>query len=187
MNFDTTFPHEYDWEVLRELPPNATPFCFSGGGSLAAGSGSILKCVPTRGADWIAIFSPGRDYRRAANGIFATSDAQSCCVVANGIAYSGQAGEPTSWAPLGIYPVVEVVAAPIANLVLLITPWSIGALSGAELIWTTRRLGLEGLKINEIDATQIRGEAVVEQDGIPFSIRTHDGVSIGGFGDPTSS
>jgi hypothetical protein len=79
--------------------------------------------------------------------------------------------------------VCSVVPVRHHGLLLLATPWSISALGGRETTWTTRRIAVEGLRLDEIDEGWLRGVADPEDDEPrDFAVELSSGRVVGGAG-----
>lgn len=80
-------------------------------------------------------------------------------------------------------PVLSVEQIVAAALLLLTTPWSSTAVGAEGPLWSTPRIAVEGIRIDEIDGGWLRGVADPEDDEPrDFAIDLRNGEVVGGAG-----
>jgi hypothetical protein len=102
----------------------------------------------------------------AVSGSFLTPNPRRLCVIERGAAVLIDVDDVTSWQRIGsLEPIVEVGSFPEAGLLLLVTPWSVVAVDGNGVRWTSRRLSVEGLRLDAADDNGVRCTADPGDEG----------------------
>lgn len=115
---------------------------------------------------WVGIARAGvRSLRGALSGAFSTPNPSRICVVARGDAYLIDVVAPERYQTIDTAgPVLEVRALIKQNLLLLVTPWTITAVGEHGVCWRTRRLAIEGVRLDEADGNWLAGVADPDSD-----------------------
>jgi hypothetical protein len=93
-------------------------------------------------------------------GVHATPGRNRVLVVARGDAYLIDVGKPALYKAIATGgPVVAVKAITRENVLLLATPWTITGIGSDGVLWTTRRLAIDGLRLDESQDGLVAGVA----------------------------
>jgi hypothetical protein len=156
---DTTFPHSYECELLRETPRIALAQHYYPGASTQGGRDGILAEVrPENGEPWLGTFASGQIAPKGASGIFTTPDPHRLCVVAAGAGYIVTAAAPANWEPVRATPIIDVRPIRAQGLIVFANFTELVAYGAAGIKWRTKRLTWDNLKITEVTDTFIKGK-----------------------------
>jgi hypothetical protein len=150
-----------------------------------AGSRVITVAVePWSEPAWTATFAAPDPGVRALTALLGTPSPTGLCVVERGTAFLGDVLDPSA------FPVVEtdgpIVGAEeltTEGLLLLLTPWAITAVDRSGKRWTTVRIAIDGLRVDEAGDGWARG--VADPDGDEprdFALDLTTGEVVGGAG-----
>jgi hypothetical protein len=185
MNLDLTFTHQYEIEVVSELPSGAGEqkrFYFPGGVEEGGRDGLLIEVSPRGGESWLGIFAFGYDSPDVVTGIYTYPDSISVCVISAGQGYIVRADEPHVWEEVEAYPILDVRSIPMRQLLLFADFTEIVAYGSGGMVWKTSRLSSDGLKIIEATSDYIRGLAwdAQRQQEVGFLIDVKTGRHEGG-------
>lgn len=161
--FEAAFPHAYEVEILDSVPDTA--WTFERGGSTERGE--LIVGVRTETGDrWSGAARAGApSVRSALSGCFSTPAATSLLLVSRGDAFLVDVLEP------GEFHVVDtggpvVLVRPLVDhgLLLLGSPWIITAIDEGGRRWQTRRLSIDGIRLDEVDEVRLAGVADPDDD-----------------------
>jgi hypothetical protein len=80
-------------------------------------------------------------------------------------------------------PVVGVEQLVEESLLILLTPWSITAVDVEGVAWTSRRIAIEGLRVDEVSEGWLRGVADPDdEEPYDFAVDLRTGEVVGGAG-----
>jgi hypothetical protein len=93
-------------------------------------------------------------------GIYTTPNDNRLLVLARGDAYLIDVQDPTNYEALSTgRPVVVVKPIPRESVLLLAKPWDVTAIGQDEVLWTTGRLAIDGLRLDESQHGRVAGVA----------------------------
>ncbi len=176
-----SFPAEYEAEFIDLPGSGEADFTFTDG----RGPDRVraIAVVPTGATPWTGTFAAtDPPTRLAVSGIFATPNPTVLSAVVRGTPFLVNARRPANYELVRSGgPVVAVQQAIDDMLLLLVTPWAVAAVGSAGVAWTTRRIAIEGIRLDEIEAGWLRGVADPD-DAEPreFAIALATGDVIGG-------
>lgn len=150
-----------------------------------AGSRAIEVVVePWGGRSWSAVFAASDPGVRALTVLLGTPTPTGLCVIERGTAFLGDVLDPEGFTCVETGgPVVAAEELTGEGLLLLVTPWKITAIDQSGLRWTTERIAIEGLRVDEVDAGWIRGVADPdEEEPHDFAVNLASGEVVGGAG-----
>jgi hypothetical protein len=187
-----TFPAIWRAEILSAPPLIAPARQFTWpqpvpGEEDALARGALLLMVrPATGGSFLATCALGFRAPTALSGIWSCPRPDDILAVAGGYAYLADTLAPERPAFLTPKPVVQVLAAPEANLLLLAGFHTIAAIGAAGLLWETARLTWEGLTLGDIRDNQLHGlgwDMRTDRE-LPFAVDLRTGSHTGGAFNP---
>ena len=112
---------------------------------------------PQAGEPWVGRFGRGRMQARLGS-ILTNGPHQDWVTVAvGGTAYLVDTTDPSRWQRLPVDPVMDVRASVDLGIVVVADFVALSAFGLNGLLWETERLAYDGLRIDSVDATGIRG------------------------------
>jgi hypothetical protein len=173
------FASEFDAEIADYLA--ASPdhvFEAEGTGSRA----TLVAVEPWGEPTWTVSFAAPDPGRRALTTLLGTPSPTGLCVVARGTAFLGDVLVPEGFevvaAPGPIVSAEELVR---ERALLLVTPWAVTAVGANGVRWTTPRVAVDGLRIDEAEDGWIRGVADPDDDEPrDFAVDLATGELVGG-------
>jgi hypothetical protein len=175
------FPREYD-VFDAEASPSAPDHEFSATG---AGARSALVLIqPWAGPSWVGSFAAPEPNTPALSAFAGTPRPTGLCVIERGTAFLGDVLQPARFVALATHgPITRVAEVPAERILLLVTPWSIAAVTADGLVWSTERIAVEGLRIDEAIDGWAHGVADPDdEESRDFSVELATGRVIGGSG-----
>jgi hypothetical protein len=173
------FASEFD-VAITDYPTAPSDHVFSVEG---AGSRAITVTVePGGGPIWTAEFAAPEPGRRALSALLGTPSPTGLCVVERGTAFLGDVLHPEGFGAVStVGPVVAAEELTGEETLLLVTPWAITAVGASGVLWTTRRIAIDGLRVDEACDGWVRGVADPEGDEPrDFGLDLANGHVIGG-------
>lgn len=159
--FNLDFPHAYDLEECRELPPAVSTvkhFYFPGGSEIGGQDGLLLRIRPHEGNSWLGTFAFG-SFRNGVTGVYTCPDSESLCVISAGEGYVVNVHKPSMWVETKVYPVIDVRILRDESLLVFSDFTHMAAYGPNGHIWTTPQLSSDGLEILEVTKQYIAGRA----------------------------
>lgn len=157
-----SFKRAYYATLIDAPGAGSSDFEFSSGSS--NGLVSTLLVQPFEGPEWTGSFA-GNPSLRGVSGVFETPSPTWLCYLSRGSAFLVDVMHPSRTSILTLDgPVRSVVMAEDAGLLLLATPWSITAIGAGTERWTTRRISVESLRLDEIMDHFLLGVADSDDD-----------------------
>ena len=128
---------------------------------------------------WIGNFEPGVE---GLTGIFATPSEDIVCIVVKGQGYWVPVKSPKNYEIIPIIPIKEVKPVPGKNVMIFIDYLRIAAYGENGLLWKTKNLSWDGLKITEITQSKIKGLAwdMPNSKKVEFIVDVMTGLHEGG-------
>lgn len=182
MVIHSSFERRYDAAIVERPGVGDPIYAFAAGD---AGPRAITIMVEPWGTTtWTAEFSGPDPGRRALSGLFSTPSPDCLCVIERGTAFFGDVQNPDGFAAVDTKgPVVDVREVPSSGLLLLLTPWSITALNTRGTRWTTERIAIEAIRINEVTEGWAKGLSDPDDDEPrDFAVELSSGRVVGGAG-----
>jgi hypothetical protein len=179
------FAHEYEVELVRELPPAPgliEQFHYPGASKEVGGGDFILKVVPRQREPWLGTFSPGViDPLDPTVVSSCPHDLLTICVIAEGRAYFVKADEPTRWEEIGAG-IKDFHVIPQKRLLLFVELTRLVAYGPQGKAWATPDLSFDLLRITEISQDFVRGMAwdAPKQEEVEFFVDLETGRCEGG-------
>ena len=177
-------PFHAEWaaEVLPRAPmiaparhftwPHAVP-----GEEDALARGAMLLQVRTSSGGFLATCALGFRDPAAVTGVWSTPAPDVLLAVAGGYAYLADTRAPQRCEFLPMRPVLTVLSAPEARLLLLADSHHVLALDANGTAWRSERLSAEGLTLSGVDAGELRGlgwDMHTNRD-VPFALELRSG------------
>jgi hypothetical protein len=155
---DRSFEADYDVESLVDLP-FALDYDFHQP-DMAPKSDLLLRVTTGDGSTWTGgVRAGGPSVGSPSTGIYTTPNNR-LLAIARGDAYLIDVQDPTNYEALSTGgPVVAVKPIPRENVLLLATPWDVSAIGKDGVLWTTGRLAIDGLRLDESHGGWIAGVA----------------------------
>jgi hypothetical protein len=172
-------PRAYDVAPV-DAPGNGRTDLALGEGS---GRGTVRTLVvrPYGSPAWTGAFGVDERGGRGVSGTFGTPSPTWACVVVRGSAFLVDVLEPAASNPVRSEgPVQEVVELVDEGLLLLATAWSIIAIGPGTVLWTTRRLSVESLRLDRVADHRLHGTADPEDEARHFTVDLRTGAVTGG-------
>jgi hypothetical protein len=180
--FQTTF-------VAEEKPQSRPSISFARTPTATVKRGLVLETnlgpkmhvevVNRRGDLWVGEFEAGPG---GISGIFATPCPDDVCVVNAGYAYRVATLLPSSYEVIPSLPVKHVLRVPGKDILVFVDYIRLCALGPTGLLWQTRDLSWDGIKLLEVSGTSIRGlgwDSPGNKD-VQFVVDVETGQSQGG-------
>lgn len=166
--------------TIVDYPVGGPDHVFAAGG---AGARTVLIEVEPWGEPaWSASFAAADPGVSALTRLLGTPAPTALCVVERGTVFLGDVLDPEGFAVVETPgPVVGAEELVLDGLLLLLTPWSIAAVDADGLRWTTRRIAVEGLRVDESDGSWVRGVADPDdEEPRDFAVELTGGRVLGG-------
>lgn len=176
------FEGRYTAEVLSELPSDDERRYYYPGGSIRGGKDGTIVTVTTDGGSWVGIFEFGGHSERLLSGVWGHPNPSTVFVVSRSRGYYVNAEHPEEWGEPDAYPIMEVVPVVPMRMLLLVDLDRITAHGEVGLLWQTRKISWDGLKIVDVGPTTLNGLAhdPMAMRPVPFSVDLITGVATGG-------
>jgi hypothetical protein len=160
MQFDASFPADYECEILEELPNRVSPkWYFPGGSGLGGRGGLIVRVQPHDGEEWLGIFALGEISRLGANAVLSMPHPRQLCVVARGQGCIVEITPPREIETISMEPILEVLPAPAPGLVLMHDFSRVRAYGRDGLAWSTPAISWDDIQIREVTQHKVHGTA----------------------------
>lgn len=183
MQFDTSFPSDYECEILEELPNRVSrKWYFPGGTELGGRGGLIVSVQPHDGEEWLGIFALGDISRLGVNAVLSMPHPRRLCVVARGQGCIVEVTSPREIEAISMEPILGVVRAPASGLVLMHDFSRMRAYGYDGLAWSTPAISWDGVQVREVTQREVHGTAWDSPNKchVPFVIDLATGACRGG-------
>jgi hypothetical protein len=155
------FASEFDVAIADYSAAPDHVFSAEGAGSRAA----AVSVEPWGEPPWTAAFAGPDPGRRALTALLGTPSPTGLCVVERGTAFVGDVLEPDGFEVVATPgPVVAAEELVDEGALLLVTPWAITAVGPSGVLWTTPRIAVDGLRVDEASDGWVRGVADPDDD-----------------------
>jgi hypothetical protein len=182
------FAKNWTAEVLKTPPLIAParqyvwPRRIAGEEDALARGAMYVEVRPSGGGSYLVMAALGFKDPSMPSGLFACPDADEVCVLAGGYAYLAKAAQPEEVTLLGMKPVVEVIPATSAGLLLLVGFHTVLAWGVGGVAWETKRLSWEGVRITGVEDEVLRGLGwdMMRDVEVEFAVDLRTGEHAGG-------
>lgn len=158
MKIDLGFSHDYEVEVLDELPSGRKIYYYPGSSTQGGKDGVLVKITPLHGESWVGVFSFGEITPKGVSGVYTLPNADKLCVVSRGAGYFVSANNPADWAEVKSIPVIDVRSVLSQGIVLFANYTELIAYDSSGVKWRTERLAFDGFRIVGLTDNRLRGE-----------------------------
>jgi len=175
----TRFSRTYEAEFIREQPAlPAALWHYDKPGGKGGREGRIVRVKPRGGDPWIGVFASGR--AGGTDRLLSCPSPDWLCVVSGNRAYLVDTQDPDRWELVkGGWPVVQVIPAKEAKLLLFAGDTDIEAWGPNGIAWRSARLSLDGLRNLAVKGMMLQGEGwnpdVWEEFTLDLGSGRHDG------------
>jgi hypothetical protein len=179
---DRAFLAEFEAWRVDAPPAGEADFAFTDG------RGRSWACTvtvdPWSGPAWTATFTVDPERMTGAlSGLFRTPSLTTLCVVERGVAFLVDVLRPSDGHLVPTDgPVVGVEELVDEAYLLLLTPWTITAVTAGGAAWTSRRVALDGIRVDGVDDGWLFGVADPSDEPHGFAIDLRTGEMVGGAG-----
>ena len=175
-------------EVLKAQPLIAParqyvwPMRIAGEEDALARGALLLTVRPRDGGIYLVTCALGFSDPSVPTGVWSCPDEEEICAVAGGYAYIARASTPETCSVIALKPVVEVITAVPAELLLFVGFHRILAWGRGGVAWETERLSWEGVRVVAVEDEKIIGFGwnLVSDREVEFQIDLHTGKHAGG-------
>jgi hypothetical protein len=183
-----SFPANWSAQVLHTPPLIAParqvvwPQRVAGEEDALARGALLLMVKPTGEANFLAMCALGFRDPSLPSGVWPCPRADDLLAVAGGYAYLADTRAPETCLHLPLRPVVQIVPAPEAGLLLLAGFHTVAAIGATGLLWETARLSWEGVTLGEARAGELHGlgwDMHTDRE-VPFIVDLRTGDHTGG-------
>lgn len=156
----SAFPHDYEVEVIDELPPagDPLPFYYPGGTRQGGHDGLLVRVRSPGRPPWIGMFASGR-FGLGKPVVSSCPDVNMLCVVSARVAYFVRADEPAIWSSAPVFPIADFRPLLNKGIILLVDDTTIGAFGPSGMLWRTKQLSWDGISVTHVGEEYIEGEA----------------------------
>ncbi len=188
---DGSFDSNYCVEVLEEFPPveEIRRFYFPGASTAGGRDGLVIKVTPGQldGEPWVGVFAFGLLSPKGVSGVFTCPDPHHICVVARGAGYIVAAANPAQYELVEAEPVLGVYPVASSGLLVFADYLRLIAYGQEGLAWRTARLSWDGLQIDEVQGSWLRGKgwSSPENRHVAFAVDLRTGAHEGGASPPS--
>ncbi len=184
---DETSKTGFEYKVLTELPINTSQVVYIPNKGVDVGSdGIMVKFIPSDGAAWIGIFAFGDMLPSGECKVFLGPGEHHLTVVAKGDAYIAYPYKPSFFQMVKSCPVISAFPVPSHDLVVFHDFTEIVAYGESGLIWETKRISWDGIKISEVTDDEIIGKSwdAPNEKHVEFRVDLANGHHQGGSSPP---
>ena len=182
------FARSWTAEVLKAPPLIAPvrqyvwPMRVAGEEDALARGALLLMVRPREGGSYLVTCALGFADASLPTGVWGCPVEDEMCAVAGGYAYVARASKPEACSMVGLKPVVAVVPAVSAGLLLFVGFHRIVAWGRAGVAWETARLSWEGVRVVAVEEREIVGFGwnLVSDAEVEFRVNLRTGKHVGG-------
>lgn len=176
---DLTFPHAWTAEVLAARPLILPPrhYTYPRDAEEVERGAMEVMVRPAGAAPFLATFALGFADPAAPTGIWACPNGAEICAVSGGYAYVVNTAASEQFVQIPYRPVLEVLAAESAGLLLFVGHHSILAWGASGRAWESGRLSWEGIRVADLRETELHGFGwdLMEDREFPFVLDLNNG------------
>lgn len=123
---------------------------------LTAANSLTLKVTPSDGDSWNGRFLGGAE---GLNGVFATPNPDTLCVIVNGDGYWVPARDPAKLEQVRSVPIKRVVPILDRGVLIFLSYTRLAGYDSSGFMWSTDDLSWDGLEIVDVNSERVRGTA----------------------------
>jgi hypothetical protein len=142
----------------------------------AVGAFAQVHVIPRHRDSWYGVF---RGEFGTLSGCFSCPNEDLLAVVANGVGYIVCAEDPSRWDRVKALPIVDVVAARDAGVLLFLDFTGIIAYGRSGVMWMRDDVSSDGIRVTKVDARVIEGVAWKMGSDVSFSLDLKTGETVG--------
>ena len=179
---------DFEYKVLTELPANDSRVVYIRNESAGVGrDGVMVKFIPPGGNSWIGIFAFGDMLPSGGCEVYPGPGRHHLTIIAKGEAYIASPYDPVLFQVVKSCPVIGVVPIPNHDLMIFYDFTEIFAYGEDGLVWETKRISWDGIKINEVTGTEIIGQSwdAPNEEYVEFRVDLTNGFHKGGAAPPS--
>ena len=176
------FISSYEFNVLNELPSNNIKRYYFPDNENGK-DGIILSLISSDHKEWVGIFGFGNLSNKSVTGVYSCPNKDYICVISKGNGYYVNVNKPDSWEAIKLLPIIDVRIHKDKNVIYFSSLTEICAYNENGLLWTTKRISWDDLKIIEINEGKIIGEYfdIRNDDNVRFEVDLDTGIIKGGI------
>ena len=142
----------------------------------------LLLMRPGTGGSYLVTCALGFSDPSLPTGVWECPDAEEICAVAGGYAYVARASAPETCSMVGLKPVVAVIPAVAAGVLLFVGFHRIVAWGRGSMAWETARLSWEGVRVVSVEEREIVGFGwdIATDKEVEFRVDLQTGEHVGG-------
>jgi hypothetical protein len=173
------FPSEFDAAISECATGSDYRFSAEGAGARTV----AVEVQPSDGARWIATYAAPDPGRRALSALLGTPSRTGLCVVERGTAFLGDVLRPAAFEVIRTPgPVVAAEELAGEGVLLLVTPWAMTGVGASGALWTSRRIAIDGLRVDEASEGWVRGVTDPDdEEPRDFAVDLSSGQVVGGL------
>lgn len=157
IQFDSTFPHEYECRLLEELPSNQTLHYYPDGPK-GGRDGALVVVSPRARAPWLGMFAFGYASPKSRTGLYSWPVPDRLCVVSSGSGYLVNVNEPAEYESLEVEPILEVLPIGEREIVVFANYTELFSYGRGGLKWKSKRVSWDGFKITTTNSEFVEGQ-----------------------------
>ena len=179
-----SFQANYAVEVIDLTQPSNSSlehYYYPGATKVGGKDGVLLKITLPNNQSWLATFAFGYDSRQALTGIFSCPNPSFVCVASSGQGYFVKVDSPPNWSVVDSYPLLNVYPIIERNMIIFVDYTTISAYRDDKQLWRTERLSWDGIKVDKITASLIKGRGWDASSGreVEFEVNLTTGEHTG--------
>lgn len=178
---DYRFSHEFKIGVLDEVRAGLKIYYYPDV-NLKGGSDGVMVSIREKNSfEWIGIFAFGTLTKGGFSGVFTMPSQNEFCVVSNGNGFVVTADAPTKWEAINSIPIIDVRVLFEKGMIVFADYTKLTAYDAGGMLWKSKRLSFDGLKLTEQDESFIYGEYFdIRSDKVEkFKVDLKNGENVG--------
>ncbi len=158
------FRRMFEVKVLSEVPGQGAELHYFPPARYHGCDGLLLHVTPVSAASWSGLFAaqPSGRYK---SGVYSCPDPNVVCVVSNGAGYVLDVRNPDGYHEVPISPVLEVVSAVDAGVLVIANYTDVLAWNRSGKRWLAERVSFDGIRNLQVQGGAVRGMAWSPVDG----------------------
>lgn len=181
---------DFEYKVLTELPGNNSRVVYIPNEGAAVGrDGVIVKFIPPEGDTWVGIFAFGDMLPNGGCKVCPGPGKNHLTIISKGEAYIASPYDPALFKLVKSCPVIDAISIPSNNLMVFYDFTEVSAYGENGLVWETKRISWDGIKIDEVTSNEIIGQSwdAPNEEYVEFRVNLTNGFHKGGAAPPENS